>query len=323
MTNQTPPPDQNMNWATPPNQPLRFPHRREIKFVAKRIMMHPVCMRVTLLLVCISVAFYGIRYLAGGTLTYGVMNLADYSGTQSGIFFNEQGFSILFRMDLTQTVLAIPLTYRQIAVFVIINVLCLALLAPLRLGAMEQYWNVMRTGQGNVFGVGQWYRQSGRMGKAIVVEFVITVLVRIIGVVATIPSLYLYYLFYTSTPSLDAYTSASSMLQMGAGILAIAAVLFTFWLHTILLPVRYCLCAHPEYSIGQAFRRGMASTKGFRGGFFGFRLSYILWFAASQFTYGVLDLYVLPYTSLGGMIFISEAARLKQGQKSQEPEQAE
>ncbi len=312
-----------MNWATPPNQPLRFPHRREIKFVAKRIMMHPVCMRVTLLLVCISVAFYGIRYLAGGTLTYGVMNLADYSGTQSGIFFNEQGFSILFRMDLTQTVLAIPLTYRQIAVFVIINVLCLALLAPLRLGAMEQYWNVMRTGQGNVFGVGQWYRQSGRMGKAIVVEFVITVLVRIIGVVATIPSLYLYYLFYTSTPSLDAYTSASSMLQMGAGILAIAAVLFTFWLHTILLPVRYCLCAHPEYSIGQAFRRGMASTKGFRGAFFGFRLSYILWFAASQFTYGVLDLYVLPYTSLGGMIFISEAARLKQGQKSQEPEQAE
>ena len=323
MTNQTPPPDQNMNWATPPNQPLRFPHRREIKFVAKRIMMHPVCMRVTLLLVCISVAFYGIRYLAGGTLTYGVMNLADYSGTQSGNFFNEQGFSILFRMDLTQTVLAIPLTYRQIAVFVIINVLCLALLAPLRLGAMEQYWNVMRTGQGNVFGVGQWYRQSGRMGKAIVVEFVITVLVRIIGVVATIPSLYLYYLFYTSTPSLDAYTSASSMLQMGAGILAIAAVLFTFWLHTILLPVRYCLCAHPEYSIGQAFRRGMASTKGFRGAFFGFRLSYILWFAASQFTYGVLDLYVLPYTSLGGMIFISEAARLKQGQKSQEPEQAE
>ena len=173
MTNQTPPPNQNMNWAPPPNQPPRFPHRREIKFVAKRIMMHPVCMRVTLLLVCISVAFYGIRYLAGGTLSYGVMNLADYSSTQSGIFFNDQGFSILFRMDLTQTVLAIPLTYRQIAVFVLINLLCLALLAPLRLGAMEQYWNVIRTGQGNVQAVGQWYRQSGRMGKAIVVEFVI------------------------------------------------------------------------------------------------------------------------------------------------------
>ena len=109
------------------------------------------------------------------------------------------------------------------------------------------------------------------------------------------------------------------MLQMGAGALAIVAALFTFWLHSVLLPVRYCLCAHPEYSLGQAFRRGMASTKGFRGAFFGFRLSYFLWFAVSQFTYGVLDLYVLPYTSIGGMIFISEAARFKQGQKSQEP----
>lgn len=323
MTNQTPPPNQTMGWTTPPNQPPRFPHRREIKFAAKRMMMHPVCLRVTLLLVCLSVAFYGIRYLAGGTLTYGVMNLADYSGTQSGIFFNDQGFSIIFRMDLTQTVLAIPLTYRQIVVFILINLLCLALLAPLRLGAMEQYWNVMRTGQGSIQAVGQWYRQSGRMGKAIVVEFVITALVRMIGVIATIPSLYLYYLFYTTTPSLDAYTSTSSMLQMGAAFLAIAAALFTFWLHSVLLPVRYCLCAHPEYSIGQAFRRGLASTKGFRGAFFGFRLSYLLWFAVSQFTYGVLDLYVLPYTSLGGMIFLSEAARFKQGQTPQQPEQAE
>ena len=105
---------------------------------------------------------------------------------------------------------------------------------------------------------------------------------------------------------------------MGAGALAIVAALFTFWLHSVLLPVRYCLCAHPEYSLGQVFRRGMASTKGFRGVFFGFRLSYFLWFAVSQFTYGVLDLYVLPYTSIGGMIFISEAARFKQGQKPQE-----
>ena len=31
MTNQTPPPNQNMNWATPPNQPPLNPHRRESK----------------------------------------------------------------------------------------------------------------------------------------------------------------------------------------------------------------------------------------------------------------------------------------------------
>ena len=81
---------------------------------------------------------------------------------------------------------------------------------------------------------------------------------------------------------------------------AVAAALFTFWLHSVFLPVRYCLCAHPEYSLGQTFRRGLQSAKGVRGAFFRFRLSYILWFAASQLTYGAMDLFVTPYSSLGG-----------------------
>ena len=94
---------------------------------------------------------------------------------------------------------------------------------------------------------------------------------------------------------------------------AVAAALFTFWLHSVFLPVRYCLCAHPEYSLGQTFRRGLQSAKGVRGAFFRFRLSYILWFAASQLTYGAMDLFVTPYSSLGGMVFLQEAARARQG----------
>lgn len=133
------------------------------------------------------------------------------------------------------------------------------------------------------------------------------------GVVATIPSLYLFYVFYTNTPSADAYTTLSSLTQMGATLLAVAAALFTFWLHSVFLPVRYCLCAHPEYSLGQTFRRGLQSAKGVRGAFFRFRLSYILWFAASQLTYGAMDLFVTPYSSLGGMVFLQEAARARQG----------
>lgn len=74
-------------------------------------------MRVTLLLVCVQLAFYGLRVFCGGTLTYGLAKLSEYGDTASGIYFNAEGFSILFRMDLTQTVLAIPVTYHQILVF--------------------------------------------------------------------------------------------------------------------------------------------------------------------------------------------------------------
>ena len=193
-----------------------LPTRREMKFLAKRLMMHPICMRVTLLLVCVQLAFYGLRVFCGGTLTYGLAKLSEYGDTASGIYFNAEGFSILFRMDLTQTVLAIPVTYHQILVFLVVNALFFVLLAPLRLGAMEQYWGVLRgSTQLSVFRVFQWFRQPKRLGKAVAVEFVLSILVRLAGIVATIPSLYLFYVFYTNTPSADAYTTLSSLTQMG------------------------------------------------------------------------------------------------------------
>lgn len=293
----------------------RLPPRREIKFLAKRMMGHPLCLRVTIVLVCVQLAFYGVRLLTGGTLTYMVADLAQYADTANGIFFNDQGFSILFRMDLTQTVLAIPLTYTQIALFLLISVILFLVTAPLRLGVMEQYWNVLRGTPGAPLDLLQWFKKAGKLGKALAVEFVMGPLVRVLGILATLPSLYLYYRFYTSTPTLEAVTTASALMQSAATFLAIAAGLFTFWLHCFFLPVRYCLCAHPEYTLGQAFRRGLASAKGFRGQFFNFRLSYILWFVISQMTYGAMDFFVLPYTSLGSMIYLQEIAKVRQGEQ--------
>lgn len=296
-----------------------MPPRREMKFLAKRLMVHPLCMRLTLLLVCIQLACFGLRYLLGGTLTYGLMDLTQYSDTTSGIYWNANGVNILFRMDLTQMILAIPLTYQQMFRFAVLSVLFFLVLSPLRLGAMEGYWRVMRGQVQNVNEVFQWFRQPGRFGKSLVVEFVLTVLVRAVGLVAMVPSLYLFYQFYTTTPSVEALTSGSMLLQAGGTVLAVAAGLFTFWLHSLVLPVRYCLCAHPEYSLGKTFRRGFQSAKGVRKAFFSFRLSYLLWFLASQLTYGAMDLFVTPYTSLGGMLFLQEAARAKQQQTAQPP----
>lgn len=296
----------------------RMPPRRGMKIVAKRLMLHPLCMRLSLLLVSVSVALYGLRYLLGATLTYGLMDLNQYSDTASGIYWNQEGVSILFRMDLTQMILAVPLSYEQLIRFVLMGAVSFLLLAPLRLGAMEGYWNVMRGQHQTVTQVFQWFTQPRRLGKAWVVEFVLGILVRGAGLVAMIPSLYLFYLFYTTTPSVQAYTTASSLLQLGATVLAIAAALFTFWLHSVFLPVRYCLCAHPEYTLGQTFYRGLLSARGVRKAFFTFRLSYLLWFFLSQLTYGIMDLYVVPYTSLGGMLFLQEAARARQQLEEQE-----
>lgn len=291
----------------------QLPPRRGMKFLAKRLMIQPICMRVTLVLVCVEMALFGLRYLFGGVLTYGMVDLSQYGATTSGIYFNPEGFSILFRMDLTQMVLAIPLTYDQIARFLILGAIAFLITAPLRLGTMERYWGILRGDQGKVRQIFQWFREGKRLGKAVVVEFVLDVVVRLVGLVAMVPAVYLFYLFYTTTPSFEAFTATSSLLQLGGTVLALIAALFTFWLHSVLLPVRYCLCAHPEYSLSLTFRRGLQSIRGFRGAFFRFRLSYILWYFLSQLSYGAMDLFALPYTSLGSMVFLQEVARVRKG----------
>lgn len=285
-----------------------FPTRREMKRRAKSVLVHPVCMRLSLLVVGLQMAMYGLKYLADGTIGYYIASLAEYGQTASGVYFTDNGLSLIFRMDLTQMVLAIPLTYHQILLFVVLNLLFFALLAPFRVGAMAGYWGVLRGGQPIVKDVFRWF-QPDRFGKVLAVEFLLRVVVRAVGVVASVPSIYLFYLFYKTTPDMASYTNASSMLQLAATVLAVAAALFAFWLHCAILPVRYALAAHPEYRLGEVFRRGLASVRGYRGRFFGFRLSYFLWFFVSQLTYGVLDLFVLPYTSLGSMVFLQEAAK--------------
>lgn len=287
----------------------RFPLRREIKALAKRIMTNPLCMRATLMLVSLTVAFFGIRYLTNSNLTMGLVNLADYADTATGFYRNDEGFSIILRMDLTQTVLAIPLTYDQLVRFGVMVFLGFLVLAPLRMGAMEQYWSALRGDRQTIQSVLQWFSQKGRFGKALVVEFLLQGVVRFLGMAAAIPSFYLYYQFYSNVKTMEDVTSSMAMLQNGASILAVLAAVLWLWLHSALLPIRYCLAAHPEYTLGQVFSRGWASMKGYRMKFFWFRTTMLPWFFFSQLTYNVLDMYVTPYTSLASMIFVQECAK--------------
>ena len=288
----------------------RFPLRREIKSRAKKLMMNPLCLRATLMLVCMTVGLFGIRSVTGSNLSMGLVNLADYADTATGIYPNAEGFSIILRMDLTQMVMAIPVTYDQLVRFGIMMVIAYLVLSPLRLGAMEQYWSALRgdTNQ-QMTNVTQWFRQKGRFGKALVVEGLIQGVVRFVGMACAVPAFYLYYLFYSNVKTVDDLTTNMVMLQNGASFLAIFAGLLWLWLHSAMLPIRYCLAAHPEYTLKQVFSRGWASMKGYRMKFFWFRSTLLPWFFFSQLTYNVLNLYVTPYTSMASMVYVQECAR--------------
>lgn len=296
--------------------------RRDIKRVSRFLMTALPVRRVTLFVVCIQLAFFGLKYLLGGNLSYALVSLEKYADTASGIYPSAEGITFLFRMDLQEMVLAMPLTYSQIRVFLLINVVFFLILAPLRMGAMEQYWAITRKQVPVFYQLFQWMVQVKRWAKAVVVELVVNGLPWLVGILCSVPSVYMFYLFYKTTPTVEDLTTQSYALNTGATALAILAVVIAFWVNSLLLPVRYCLAAHPEYSLPKVFRRGWQSCKGFRGQFFRLRLSYILWFAASRITYGAMDFFALPYISMGGMVFLQQAAIARGGEGNTEKDPA-
>ena len=280
-------------------------------------MTNPLSLRVTLAVVVVQLLFFGLRYMFNGTLGLAMASLADYGDTASGFYVLDEGINVIFRMDLTGMVAALSVTWGQLRAFVAVNTVLFLLLSPLRVGAMEVYWGMTRGDKdGKLAQVLQWYAQRARMFKAWVVEFCLQGLVGAITFAATIPSLYLFYRFYSTTTSVAGVDFSRRLLLWSAEILAILAMLLGIWIHSLFLPVRYCLASHPEYSLGETFRRGFRSARGVRGGFYRFRLSYLLWFFVSKVTYGAMDLFVLPYSSLGSMLYLQEAAR----QRNQKPE---
>ena len=285
------------------------PLRREIKTQAKRMMLNLLSLRVTLVVVGVQMAFFFLRILCNGTLRLTMANLSAYGDTASGVYVLDEGINVIFRMDLTGTVAAVSMTYPQIAAFVIINAILFLLISPLRLGAMEAYWKVTRGDGGRVVEMFRWYLEKGRLLKAWVVEFCLQALVSAVTFIASTPSLYLFYQFYSSTASLAGVDFSKRLMLWTADILAVLAMLFGIWLHSLLLPVRYCLASHPEYTLRDTFYRGFRSARGIRGGMFRFRLSYIIWFFLSRLTYGAMDLFVLPYSSLGSMLYLTQAAK--------------
>ena len=285
------------------------PLRREIKTQAKRMMLNLLSLRVTLVVVGVQMAFFFLRILCNGTLRLTMANLSAYGDTASGVYVLDEGINVIFRMDLTGTVAAVSMTYPQIAAFVIINAILFLLISPLRLGAMEAYWKVTRGDGGRVVEMFRWYLEKGRLLKAWVVEFCLQALVSAVTFIASTPSLYLFYQFYSSTASLAGVDFSKRLMLWTADILAVLAMLFGIWLHSLLLPVRYCLASHPEFTLKDTFYRGFRSARGIRGGMYRFRLSYIIWFFLSRLTYGAMDLFVLPYSSLGSMLYLTQAAK--------------
>ena len=290
---------------------MRLPSSKELKREGKMTMgkTMPQWFRITLILIAVQLAAFILRAELGGTIGWYLIPLENVPDAATGLYAMEQGFQAIFRVELMSVVAAIELTYGEIVLFLVINLVALILVAPMKLAVLERLWISFRQGlvaPDKLPKATRWYTQPKLFGKAVVVELLLLLGGNVAGIVFTLPSSALYVLLYGGNwlGNVMEPTPLLSMLALLAVGLLILGAWLAYFLYSTLYPVAYCLAAQPSYSIGKVLKRGLASTKGARGNFVTFRLTFLLWLVISNFTYGVVDIYILPYLSFSSFLFL-------------------
>ena len=81
-------------------------------------------------------------------------------------------------------------------------------------------------------------------------------------------------------------------------------MLLAYFVSCQLEPARYYLACDPSLGLSGALRTGWAALKGRRADFFWFSFSFIGWELFSAFTYGLGDIYLLPYRGLSTILYL-------------------
>lgn len=290
-----------------------FPQNRQMKQEGKLRMglSMPFWMKATLLLVGLQVLLYVLRGQFGGLLGWYLIPIEKLPDAVTGYTVIERGLELVFRMDALELVAAVSLTYGQIAIFFLINALALLILAPVKLATLERYWLAFRGETQNPPSLLRWYTKPKLLGKSILVSLILDLGCRLLALLALLPSLLVYAYLYSGT-WLSAHAEPDltvSLLALLAMALLVGGALVAFYVYSTLYPIAYCLAAQPDYSMGKVLRRGLDSIRHCRKRFFGFRLSFLPYYILSNLTYGVMDLYILPYISFSSFHFLQEAAK--------------
>lgn len=297
-----------------------LPSSRQLKLESKKVMGEtmPLWIKVTFLFVALQLLFHLLRGSFGGMLGWYLIQLSDYPGAVTGYSTIVNGFQLVLRMEDLGLVAAISLTYGQILWFLIINLLVFLFLAPIRMASLEQYWIAFRRKKPNFKEILRWYTDPKLFGRSVIIGLILDLGCRLIAIIALLPSSILYVFLYSGN-LIGASPEESIKIALMAFLafaLLIGGVLLSFYVYTILYPIRYCLAARPDYSVLQVLRRGMDSVKGYRGEFFKFRLTFLHWYLLSFLTYGVMELYVLPYLSISSFQFLQEVAKDRKAARS-------
>jgi hypothetical protein len=239
----------------------------------------------------------------GGALNYYLLNASDYTSS-SGIWVAEKGVTAILRVDAMGVLFALPLSFREAIVFILTNILLFLVLTPLLMGALEQFQAILLNRYQSVSDIFRWYADLRLTVKSLALGAVLALVKWGARAVCVGPGIVLF-----------AWAASGgkpqSLLYLSYAVI-LAGVAVSYWLYTLILPARYLLVRTPDSSLAQAISSGVRSTRNRRGDYFLLRLSFILWNVAVNFSYGIMGLFVLPYSELSNLLYLREAAPVRE-----------
>ena len=278
-------------------------YRQSLKAYTRQVisMNRGLCMRASACVVAIGLLLTTIQMNFGHPLTYMILSLADNAGVKSGLQVTGAGIAGALRLDPAGLILAMQITWPQLALFLLEALVVLLLTVPVTYGALEQFFGMLHRRMPTMRALFRWYGDLRLVFRSMTVELVLTLVQWILRILGMAPGLYLF------ARTIGAADGSASNLNSLSGGLMLLGMVAAYILSCQLDPIRYFLANDPGLGVAGAFRKGWASLRGRRLDYFWFAFSFIGWELISMFTYGLGDIYLLPYRSMASALYLGIA----------------
>ena len=243
-------------------------------------------------MVAITLILVLIQYNFGHLLVYYLLDAASNSGVASGVQITEEGLSAALRLDAAGIVLALQMTWGELGAFVLESVLVFLISVPVLYGALGHFLGLLHRRSADLKSLFSWYTDLRLTLRSMGLELILSAVTWVVRVAGMVPGLAL----FAATINAAEGTFAARLSNLSP-IVLLAGILAAYFLSCQLEPARYFLAADPSLGVLGALRTG-------RVDYFWFSLSFIGWEFFSTFTYGLGDIYLLPYRSLSTILYL-------------------
>lgn len=271
-----------------------FPTTKELKLSARHSMAGAfgTCLMAAFLLTLAGFLLTELLQRSGGAINLYFWETAG-SDIQSSLSLSAEGLFAALRVEEAGMGISVAITPVMLAKVLGLQLLCAALIAPLRLGCHEQLWAVRRGEPKPTRHLFSPYADLRRGGQAVLLEAILTAVQMLLQAVFAIPAIGL---LGDLGPTMEGFTAAIWLLMLG--------MVFAWCLMTPFLPARYLLARDGSATAGRALKHSLALMRLGTGRFLRFRLSFALWEICSALSNGVFEIYLFPYRGLSVLAWL-------------------